>query len=388
MPNRFSCAMANLNRETGWIAAMLGALAAGLVVVAILGVSNAGFGRMAAMLGGVLLAAASALAGGFFGFLFGIPHSKQGPETVIASANGGRQYVENTNLEQISDWLTKIIIGLTLVQYQKISDFLAGAGKSFGPVLISGGNGAVAQALAIALILYFFLTGFLFFYLWTRIYMEALLRRQHALLESEIETILHVQQQQQNDSDADALELVESYLDEKSDPKAEKFKNIQDKLRAASLMTRSLIFRNARKVRRNNWKPGGNAELVQRTIPVFEGLIKAAPDKYHRNYGQLGYALVRQAEPDWVRAKQVFEKAIALRGPEKDAGSGYYEYHLALAEIHLDPDFAAKKPSSDEARNRIAALLESGAEVIDLAGEPAIAAWAGLNHYPIEPAAS
>ncbi|MEM9413169.1 MAG: hypothetical protein AAGA30_18820, partial [Planctomycetota bacterium] len=54
------------------------------------------------------------------GFLFGIPKVLQGedlPKTAVAGSVGDRRYEQrvNTNLEQISDWLTKIIVGLGLV---------------------------------------------------------------------------------------------------------------------------------------------------------------------------------------------------------------------------------------------------------------------------------
>lgn len=373
------------SRENDWIRAMLGAIGAGLVVVAILGLTNGGFGRIPAVFSGLLLASASILSGGFFGFLFGIPRSKQVQDAgIIADGNGGRQYVENTNLEQISDWLTKIIIGLTLVQYQQISDFIANAGNNFGPVFITNSNSAISQSVAVAIIIYFFLTGFLFFYLWTRIYMESLLRRQHALLDSEIESIINDSQEQQSDTDANAMELVDAYLEKKSDPAAKKFNNIEVKVSEASLFARTMIFSNARKVRQDNWRKNQDPELMQRTIPVFQGLIKAAPNKYHRNYGQLGYALTRKPTPDWAGAKAVLETAIALRGPDKDAvGSGLYEFHLALANINLDPEFQNRKPSGVAVKAGVIALLDSGKEVLTLSEEPAIKAWAKLNDHPI-----
>ncbi len=60
-------------------------------------------------------AGASMLGGGLFGFLFGIPRSLQAQKDEVAAS--GREpaaekpsgYGPNTNLEQISDWLTKIL---------------------------------------------------------------------------------------------------------------------------------------------------------------------------------------------------------------------------------------------------------------------------------------
>jgi hypothetical protein len=87
------------------------------------------------------LEVASAIIGAFLGFLFGIPRSLQhaarqtasGAETKVEmnastakglndtnNANGAnatrRFFATNTNLEDISDWITKIIVGLSLVQ--------------------------------------------------------------------------------------------------------------------------------------------------------------------------------------------------------------------------------------------------------------------------------
>jgi hypothetical protein len=77
----------------------------------------------------VVFFAASAL-GCFLGFLFGIPRSLQ---RASSAANAGdtnnaerrqaansRPFVTNTSLEDVSDWLTKIIIGIGLVQFHAI----------------------------------------------------------------------------------------------------------------------------------------------------------------------------------------------------------------------------------------------------------------------------
>lgn len=63
-----------------------------------------------------LIASASFLAGGLVGFLFGIPRAVQGS----TAPSGATQYQANTNLEQVSDWLTKIIVGVGLVQIGRV----------------------------------------------------------------------------------------------------------------------------------------------------------------------------------------------------------------------------------------------------------------------------
>ena len=74
---------------------------------------------------GLFLAGASTLVGSLAGFLFGVPVREREPGTDdTGSANRSIGYRPNTNLEQISDWLTKIIVGIGLVQFPKISHFL------------------------------------------------------------------------------------------------------------------------------------------------------------------------------------------------------------------------------------------------------------------------
>src|SRR6267154_1146153 len=65
-----------------------------------------------------LLSAGAAFAMGLLvGFLFGVPRAIQNDN---ASTSTGTTFKANTNLEQISDWLTKIIVGVGLVQLATI----------------------------------------------------------------------------------------------------------------------------------------------------------------------------------------------------------------------------------------------------------------------------
>ena len=65
--------------------------------------------------GGLLGLGAIAI-GGLLGFLFGIPRTIQSNEK---TRDEFRQVV-NTNLEQISDWLTKILVGVGLTQLNNL----------------------------------------------------------------------------------------------------------------------------------------------------------------------------------------------------------------------------------------------------------------------------
>ena len=109
-----------------------------------------------------------------------------------------------------------------------------------------------------------------------------------------------------------------------------------------------MIFDRARKARSDAWH-NDKPDEVTKTIPVFRGLIQAEPDRYNRNCGQLGYALVRATDAKdggMAEAKKVIENAIRLRGEDtQTSGTGYYEFNLAIAEILLDENYNAKKKS-------------------------------------------
>jgi hypothetical protein len=122
-------------------------------------------------------------AGGFLvGFLFGIPRVLQANDTKSAdkekSARPGYAQRVNTNLEQISDWLTKIIVGLGLVQLRKIPQNLYDAAtwmaRSFTP---PDGNIAQAASFSTSIIILFSVTGFVGGYLVTRLFIAGAFRR-------------------------------------------------------------------------------------------------------------------------------------------------------------------------------------------------------------------
>jgi len=131
------------------------------------------------------LAVTAAVIGGLLGFLFGIPRSMQGNSAASAPASPpggaaaasddsartkpigatGRAFAGNSNLEEISDWLTKIIVGVGLVQagtiYTKLFS-LATWFKAADP------QSQGADVMFILVLLSALIGGFLFLYLETR----------------------------------------------------------------------------------------------------------------------------------------------------------------------------------------------------------------------------
>jgi hypothetical protein len=108
--------------------------------------------------------------GALLGFLFGIPRSLQGnppapPNTgaTTSDAAGGPTQGVNTNLEQISDWLTKILVGVGLTQFQNLQSQLAGMATYFA---VAG-----SAAVTLAIILNSSVAGFFAGYLLTRLFL-------------------------------------------------------------------------------------------------------------------------------------------------------------------------------------------------------------------------
>jgi hypothetical protein len=85
-------------------------------------------------------------------------------------------------------------------------------------------------------------------------------------------------------------------------------------------IVRGAIFQMAATLRGETWQL--DKRRMQQTIPVFEALTRA-DGKWHRPWGQLGFALVDQPSPDWARAKEYLDRAVALRGDTVEEGTLY-----------------------------------------------------------------
>jgi hypothetical protein len=131
---------------------------------------------------------AAFMAGTIGGFLFGVPKMASTPAN-FASTNPAStppilkvsRYTINTNLEDISDWFTKIILGLGLVHVNNVIQFIDSVGAAAGSAI---GPAQGAKVVAISAMIYGFVCGFLLVYLWTR----TSLRRELEKAEHEGET--------------------------------------------------------------------------------------------------------------------------------------------------------------------------------------------------------
>lgn len=179
--------------------------------------------------------------------------------------------------------------------------------------------------------------------------------------------------------DTKALELVHLHLDKNEKP--QDIQTLKDTIKVSSKAARFEIFKEARAVRTATWKD--DVPLMERTIPIFEALIDSAGgEKYHRNHGQLGYALKDQGGEDenmkdWKRAYEELTKAIELRDKEGTDGFLMYEFNRAMCAIKL-----GKNPASIQEDIQAAARRESlykKMQKIHL-----ITDWAKQNLYNLE----
>ena len=113
-----------------------------------------------------LIGAAGVAVGIFFGFLFGVPRTSVSsgdagsPAVTVASVSvtTDNETAPNTNLETISDWLTKILVGATLTQLGNIP---SAAVTLFGAISLGLGGTASVQTFVGALLIYASLFGFM-----------------------------------------------------------------------------------------------------------------------------------------------------------------------------------------------------------------------------------
>jgi hypothetical protein len=134
---------------------------------------------------GLLASLASWISGALIGFLFGVPRSfaappvsrlaaPAGPETPAANLVVSHPLFEaNTNLTQISDWLTKTIVGVGLVNWNSGLIWFEGTASILGNGLGLGPGPAVGGSI----IVFFGVNGFLCGYSMTQLFLARALAR-------------------------------------------------------------------------------------------------------------------------------------------------------------------------------------------------------------------
>lgn len=343
---------------------------------------------------GILFAGSAFIVGVLLGFLFGFPPAPSGSSSQTAGQTSGGQsqnqslpvssgtagpqstsVFQNTNLQEISDWLTKVIVGASLVELTKLPPLV----ERFAQFMANGINPYDPSApIALVVLSYFWSCGLLYGYLWTRY--EIAVTSQPA------------------DNDSEALAAVDRWLNQPPSSKDDEARvAMMNAIKAASAGARVKIFLDAEKYR----KPA-TEDVNERSLPVFQALVEGdAQEIFHRNRGQYALALMgRKKDPndpatskaDWSRALDLLNDAIRIRERSREPDWREYELARALCRIHLDVQFneQPKQKSALEAQKSIRADLDKIGDVpleerklIDpedaTTKESAITSWEKLN---------
>jgi hypothetical protein len=337
-----------------------------------------GLGSLSSFTVGLLLAAASLAVGGLAGFLFGVPRSLQTPVLPPVGDDGQSRkqadeiavrYATNTNLEQISDWLTKILVGVGLTQIGTIVEHVKSASAYFGPAL-----GLHGDALATCVMIYFTISGFFYTYLWTRLVLVGVMSRADQDASEKLRRI-----EEQDAVDLRALTIVERFISGRV--AAADVAELGDAIGAASARAKKLVFYEAEEARTRSWR--NNKIVVERTIPVFRALVQTDRDGvFYKTKAKLAYALKDQREPapgDLEEAVSLLGESIEKRDMRCDTAP-LYEFNRAFCRILLDQDFKQGRPASAENRRLIGADLEIARPTLGQKfSEYPIAQWLSLN---------
>jgi hypothetical protein len=173
--------------QSQWHIQLLVARTFGLIGVGIVATYGLAVRSFTVLSVGAMVGAASLLFGALLGFLFGIPRSTYYPSEgasspedqstqnpQVASVNVNSPLIRaNTNLEQISDWLTKILVGVSLTQIPAIGNaarvLISEVAAGMTPDLkIGEGPSPEARSIAGGIIAYFLAIGFLMGFIVTR----------------------------------------------------------------------------------------------------------------------------------------------------------------------------------------------------------------------------
>ena len=258
---------------------------------------------------GLLVAGASLLVGSLFGLLFGIPRwlatDNATPPPTPQGANGGAvtndqsagRYTPNTNLEQISDWLTKALVGVGLVELKSLANAMESLTNFLKPGL---GGKPSSPVFAGALVVGYSITGFILAYLVTRIYLGRAFAEADDLTQR-LHKVEEVQQEQEKN--LAALNLITRYLEADQGDSSITQDELNAAVSAASDLVRIQIFNIWRTARKQQTAPAQQ----KRAAGAFRSLIAADTDgAWHRNHAQLGYAL--HSLGDFAGAEDAFTR--------------------------------------------------------------------------------
>ena len=322
------------------------------------------------LVGTLVLEAGAAFAfGALVGFLFGIPRSLQGKPTQVTRpaatgapgtkdpastasdkpegmrAAGDAGYGSNTNLEEISDWLTKIIVGLGLINLKLIPGQLRAVAWYFSVFA----DLKIPEGISMSALIYFSVCGFFFAYLLTRLALPAAFSRadRAALLDTFV---------QLTETATSAVSKMEYLVPQMDVMRAKDLVASIERLtgpekQASILRTKELIPK---------------MEQHSRNFPTLRTL--------HIVLGNLYYAAGDIGSATSVLERYLNSLEQSSQGISEDAAAALYN----LACYNSEQSAIATGTARDEMLRKAADYLERSLDVAKKAGQDIFAATLGL----------
>lgn len=308
---------------------------------------------------GFAFAFAALIFGYFIGFIFGLPRTHPQESRSFESNNFNNTsneerstqyslYSENSNLENISDWLSKILVGVGLIQLTLIPTYLHKFTEFIEPAL--SGQQANMGIIGTPILVSCLFDGFLIGYLWTRCYAPTEFGKKRSELQNMTYGMKTAKQ------DYEVISFVNLILNQDTKKKEVKpsidHEDLGRRIREASEGTKAYIYFLTKEQRRGNWER--NKQKIELTIPIFRALIVSNPKDY-RYHGQLGFTLKDQENPNWKEALNELDKAITMFPENEKSNYKYrlYRINRAVCNINLDPDFQNNSESKDPIKKSI-----------------------------------
>jgi hypothetical protein len=310
----------------------------------------------------VLTSVAALVVGALLGFLFALPRYRE-EESPGESIRSSRLTV-NANLEQISDWLTKILVGIGLIELGRIGPSLGNLVTNLG---LAFGGSSTARTTAGATLAFYSVMGFLMGYLLTRTLLTQILDEFIILVQrADQANQLAADQEQKLITATRAIGAASAMLrGEHGSP--EELTNL---LKDVDENVRSTIFSMAQHQQFLNWAweaeekadvKSNKRSALNWAIPVLRAFTAARPNdpKYH---GELGMVLKDASGLDNPEARRELELAVELAGDGyTNDRAGWWCYNLAMILAAEDMRDHPTDPSGCRNRDRIVALLRRAA---------------------------
>ena len=274
---------------------------------------------------GILIAGAAFISGVLLGYLFGLR-----PTDNSQKSTGQSSSPPQTNLAEIADWLTKIILGAGLVQLTSMPGPIWKFANLIALGVVEDPKVETPNpAIALAVMAFFSTCGLLYGYLWTR-YEDAVTSY--------------------GAGDTSAAALVSRWLNAGPTPDDQTRSNMMDAVKSASSTARMRIFLQA-----EQYRTSSTEEANERSLPVFQALVEADSEGvFHRNRSQYALALMgRKKDPktsgdDWSNALSLLNDAIRIRDRSGEPAWREYEFARAVCHIKLDPKFTNNPPLASD----------------------------------------